>query len=201
MPASAAVEKGACSYCSKPIHTSCGEIRDVTDSQPIITVPRFTKQLSLMANHGVLRKDFNKLEMPENFDADEARSVLTAIRQPQAIHYYDVVYTHSNAVNSWFTPTYRFMKTLRRLASRHRIGRAARHRFIVRALIEEAMATLGCNGLDVNHETARTLIAAEQEPANFHRLHSASRWGPYGTCAKSSQRHRREQAQHTHLSG
>ena len=154
-----------------------------------------------MANHGVLRKDFNKLEMPENFDADEARSVLTAIRQPQAIHYDDVVYTHSNAVNSWFTPSSRFMKTLRRLASRHRIGRAARHRFIVRALIEEAMATLGCNGLDVNHETARTLIAAEQEPANFHRLHSASRWGPYGTCAKSSQRHRREQAQHTHLSG
>ena len=127
-----------------------------------------------MADHGVLRKDFNELEMPEGFDADEVWGVLTAIRRPQAIHYYDVVYTHSHAVDSWFTPTHRLMKTLRDLelstcaGSRLDAALAERHgrRFIVRTLIEETVAALECDGLDVDYETARALIAAEQEPAS-----------------------------------
>lgn len=148
--------------------------RETAGLWPLIAAPRFAELLSLMADHGVLRKDFNEFEMPEGFGADEVWGVLTTIRRPQAIHYYDVVYTHSHAVDSWFTPTHRLMKTLRDLelstcaGSRLDAALAERHgrRFIVRTLIEEAVAALECDGLDVDYETARALIAAEQEPAS-----------------------------------
>ena len=139
----------------------------------LLASARFGELLAAMARRGILREEFDETEMPEGFSHDEVWAALMAIRRSQGIHYRDIVYTHSRAIDSWFTPTYDLMGTLRELelrtctGSRLDLAFAERHsrRFIVRTLIEEAAAALECDGLEVDYETARALISGEQEPA------------------------------------
>ena len=161
--------------CRSETHPSlCSGPQDAARSWTLITSPRFGELLSLMADHGILREDFNKLEMPEGFVADEVWNVLTVIRRAQGIHYRDVVRFRGCAIDSWFTPTHRLARFLRELelrtyaGSRLDVALAERHgrRFIVRTLVDETASILECDGFEVDYEMVRTLIVGDQEPAS-----------------------------------
>ncbi len=138
----------------------------------LLACPRFGELLTALAHKGMLRDDFLALEMPEGFSAEEVWEAATTIRRCQAIHYQDVIYVNGKAVDSWFTASYDLLGTIRGLelstctGSRLERALAERHgrRFIVRTLIEEAVAALSCDGIEVDYETARALIVGDQDP-------------------------------------
>ena len=159
---------------ASPGATEHAEPPSSTREMSLIASARFGDLLATTARRGILREQFDGLAMPEGFTHDEVWAALMSIRRSQAIHYHDVVYTQGEVIDSWFTPTYDLMGILRELelstcaGSRLDLAFAERHsrRFIVRTLIEETVAALGCDGLEVDYETARALISGEQEPVD-----------------------------------
>lgn len=124
---------------------------------------RFGALLQTLAEYGVTRGQFEALPMPAGYDTEETWGILSAIRRNQAIRYRDISYIHGKPVSQWFTPTRSIETKLRDLAKR--TGRGSQleealrerqgRRFILNSLIDETIATLGCDGLSIDYESAR----------------------------------------------
>lgn len=134
---------------------------------------RFAQLLATCARHGVLRSEFDQMEMPVGHFPDAVWAALTAIRRSQGIHYRDISYLDGQKLAQWYTPTHSIERMLRELSQRTGTGsrlEAALHerhgrRFILEPLIEETVSALQCDSLPVNYEQIRSIVAGERTPA------------------------------------
>lgn len=148
--------------------------------------PRFGALLYQLSRRGMTRASFAALPMPAGCSPDDTWALLASIRRRQGVHYYDTCAWQGRQVCQWFTPTASIQSMLADLSSRTQVGSrldvalSERHgrRFIVRSLIEEAVAALSCDGLTTDYETARAITTGDRAPstpierlvANTHAL-------------------------------
>lgn len=134
----------------------------------------FGALLHTFAERGVTQGQFKLLPMPAGYGVEETWGILSAIRRSQAIHYRDISSMRGEPISQWFTATHSIESKLRDLAQRTGSGsqleEALRERqgrrFILNSLIDETVATLGCDGLSIDYESARGVISGKRPPAN-----------------------------------
>ena len=158
-------------------HPESTAATDLPSAAPLLAPvndERFECLLARLAERGMSREEFDRLdarEMPQGMTRNEAWRALAQIRRCQAVHYRDPLYVGSVRADDWFYPTHRINRQLRELGMRTCSGSrldaalSERHgrRLVARSLVQETVATLRCDGLDIDEETARDVISGARE--------------------------------------
>lgn len=159
--------------CTAPAASTPAPAPAMSPAPDLLGDARFAQLLAAFAEHGILRSEFDQMEMPTGHAPDEVWAALTAIRRSQGIHYRDISYLGGRELVQWYTPTHSIERMSRELARRTGTGsplEAALHerhgrRFILKPLIEETISALQCDSLPIDDEQVRAVVSGERTPA------------------------------------
>ncbi len=131
--------------------------------------PVFWGLRTLVDEHPLSWDEFEQLEMPADLTRTQTWDILNALRRQTAI---ELPFRDGEGRCGWYYPTRSITADLDDIDKRCHEGSwldlATRSRntvyFLVEAHVDEAIATLGEDGLAIGYEKAREVLLAEREP-------------------------------------
>ncbi|WP_302398310.1 hypothetical protein [Eggerthella sinensis] len=148
-----------------------GTMSDATVRQMVALLkdPVFWGLRTLVDEHPLSWEEFEQLEMPADLTRTQTWDILNALRRQTAI---ELPFRDGEGRCGWYYPTRSITADLDDIDKRCHEGSwldlATRSRntvyFLVEAHVDEAIATLGEDGLAIGYEKAREVLLAEREP-------------------------------------
>lgn len=149
------------------------ETGTATDVLALLNDPDFAEIRRIASKRPLLWSEFFGMRMPLGMDPELVWDVLTTLRRHDALYFSELHPWKGNFKHQWYTVPHSFAASLAEISVRGCANsplhmalsqRASRH-FVVQPLIEETVAAIRQDGLEIEYETAREILLEERRAA------------------------------------
>ena len=141
-----------------------------TDILALLNDPDFAEIRRIASKRPLLWSEFLGMRMPRDMDPELVWDVLTSLRRHDALYFADLHPWSGGFKHQWYTVPHSFAASLAEVSMRACENspldlalsqRASRH-FVVQPLIEETIAAIQQDGLEIDYEAAREILLEER---------------------------------------